>query len=264
MNISEAIRKRRSVRSFSKTPLSRKDAERIMKFAETADNPFGLEISWYLLDGEKDGVSSVVISNCDCYIAGKMKKVPHAEEAFGYSFERIVLYAHSIGVGTTWIAGTMDRKAFERAIDLQEDEVMPCVSPLGYPADKMSFRELMMRKGVKADLRQDFEKLFFLGDFSHPLKQEDAGELKEALQLVRLGPSAVNKQPWRIVVTDRTAHFYKAGKASDSWDIQKIDIGIAICHFMEALKEKGHQPVLTVSDPGLTAPEAVYVASCKW
>ena len=55
-----------------------------------------------------------------------MTRAPHAEEAFGYSLERIVLFAESIGVGTTWIAGTMDRSAFEKAISLQAGDVMPC------------------------------------------------------------------------------------------------------------------------------------------
>ena len=45
-----------------------------------------------------------------------MKREPHGEEAFGYAFEQIVLYAESLGIGTTWIGGTMDRKAFEKAM----------------------------------------------------------------------------------------------------------------------------------------------------
>ena len=85
---------------------------------------------------------------------------PGEEEAFGYAFEKIVLFVQSLGVGTTWIAGTMDRSGFERAMKLNEDEVMPCVSPLGYEAKKMSLRETMMRKGVKADTRLPFASLF--------------------------------------------------------------------------------------------------------
>ena len=90
-----------------------------------------------------------------------MQRLPHAEEAFGYVFERVVLFTEAKGIGTTWIGGTMDRGAFERAMGLEEGEVMPCVSPLGYPARKMSLRETMMRKGVKADSRLPFEALFF-------------------------------------------------------------------------------------------------------
>ena len=86
----------------------------------------------------------------------------------------------------------MDRKAFERAMHLSENEVMPCVSPLGYTAKKMSLRETMMRKGVKADSRLNDEKLFFDGAFDKPLAAENAGNLQLALEMVRLAPSAVN------------------------------------------------------------------------
>lgn len=47
-----------------------------------------------------------------------------------------MLYAQSLGIGTVWIGGTMDRAAFEATMELGENEVMPCVSPLGYPAKK--------------------------------------------------------------------------------------------------------------------------------
>jgi nitroreductase len=61
----------------------------------------------------------------------------------------------------------------------------------------------MMRKGVKADSRLPFEELFFDGGFDKPLTKDTAGELAQVLELVRLAPSAINKQPWAfIVVTD--------------------------------------------------------------
>lgn len=62
----------------------------------------------------------------------------------------------------------MNRTAFGQAMELAEDEIMPCASPLGYPAKKMSLRESMMRKGIKADERLPFEALFFEGAFAAP------------------------------------------------------------------------------------------------
>ena len=50
-------------------------------------------------------------------------------------------------------------------MELSEDEIMPCASPLGYPAKKMSIRENMMRKAIKANTRLNFEELFFDGAF---------------------------------------------------------------------------------------------------
>lgn len=265
MNMSEVIRRRRSVRTFDGAPLRGEDAERIMAFASKIENPFDIPIEWKLLDRKKDGLSAPVITGAETYIAGKMQRVPHAEEAFGYAFEKIVLFAGSLGVGTTWIAGTMDRRAFERAVRLAEGEVMPCVSPLGYPAGKMSLRETMMRKGINADSRLDFEALFFDGAFTKPLSPESAGDLRLPLEMVRLAPSAVNRQPWRAVRCGGSVHFYeKQSKGMDdgTWDLQLVDMGIALCHFELGAAECGLRPVLKLEEPAVPDSDGLrYVAS---
>lgn len=266
MSILDIIRKRRSVRTFDGNALKPDDARRLIDFCGGVENPYAIPITWKLLDAGEYGLSSPVIVGTDTFIAGKMCRDPHAEEAFGYAFEKIVLYAESIGVGTTWIAGTMNRDAFERALALAPGEVMPCVSPIGYPAKKMSLRETMMRKGVKADSRLAFEKLFFDGGFETPLTEEKAGALKDVLEAVRLAPSAVNKQPWRVVICGDKAHFYekrsKGYVSGEGWDIQKIDMGIALCHFELAAKECGLDAAFEIADPGLRlADDTVYIAS---
>ena len=264
----DTIKSRRSVRTFDGIALRADDAQKIVGFAEKVENPYDIPIEWKLLDAKKYGLSSPVIVGTDVYIAGKMRRVPHAEEAFGYTFEKVILFAESLGVGTTWIAGTMKRDAFEKAMALSDGEVMPCVSPLGYPAKKMSFRESMMRKGIKADSRFDFDKVFFDGSFEKPLTTEAAGKLSDAFEAVRLAPSAVNKQPWRAVLCGNKAHFYEKrsiGYDDGTFDIQKIDIGIALCHFELAAKELGLNIWFEIADPGITTPaDTAYIASFKY
>ncbi len=261
MNGLELIRHRRSVRTFDGNPLRPEDAENLLRFAEGIETPYGIPIAWKLLSAQADGLSSPVIVGTDAYIAGKLRRQPHAEEAFGYAFEKLVLYAESLGLGTTWIAGTMDRPAFEKAMALKADEVMPCVSPLGYPAKKMSLRETMMRKGVRADSRMEFAELFFDRSFDRPLSEN--APCREALEMVRWAPSAVNKQPWRVVMDGKQAHFYeKKSKGyvdASGWDLQKVDLGIALYHFACAFDENVW---LSITDPGLSAPDDVeYVAT---
>ena len=266
MTVLEAVRSRRSVRTFDGAALRPEDAQKLMECAGKADNPYEIPIVWKLLDAKEHGLNSPVIVGTDSFVAGKLRRVPHAEEAFGYSFEKVVLYAESLGLGTTWIAGTMNRSAFEQAMELSGDEVMPCVSPIGYPAKKMSVRETMMRKGVKADSRMAFGELFFDGSLDRPLTKDGAGSLFEALEAVRLAPSAVNKQPWRVVVCGRKVHFYEKqskGYVSDNgWDLQKIDLGIALCHFALISKECGQDAAMEILDPEMTVPENVqYIAT---
>lgn len=123
-----------------------------------------------------------------------------------------------------------------------------------------------MRKGVKADSRLAFETLFFDGSFDKPLTGEKAGSLAEALETVRWAPSAVNKQPWRVVVKDNVAHFYlkrNKGFISDAvGDMQKIDLGIALCHFALAAEESGMSVDFRLDDPGIAAAaDTEYIAS---
>lgn len=269
MKLFDLVKQRRSVRSFDGRPLTTEDREKIEAFIKTIDDPFDKKIDWTFLSQSENRLSVPVITGCDTYIAGKMKKESDCELAFGYQFEQIVLYCTSIGVGTTWIAGTMDRKGFEETIGLKEDEVMPCISPLGYEAEKMSFRETMMRKGIKADTRLPFESLFFDEDFTVPLKKEKDEELTKLLELVRLSPSAVNKQPWRIVIKDGKVHFYeksdKGYSDPDGYDIQKIDMGIALCHFVMGLKEMGKQGRIFLEEPDIEVPlNTFYIASVDY
>ncbi len=267
-NVRELIKKRRSVRTYDARALSESDMEKLGAFIERIENPYGIPVEFKLLDAKEHGLKCPVVVGAELYVGGKLKRVPHAFEAFGYSFEMLVLYLESIGLGTVWLGGTMNRAAYEQAMELGEDEMMPCASPIGYPAAKMSFRESMMRKAVKADERAPFGELFFDGSFDKPLTEKSAGRLAHPLEMVRLAPSAVNKQPWRVVVTENTVHFYlkrsRGFNHGEQLDMQKIDMGIALCHFELAARDSGLKPSFMLSDPKIAGNQDVeYIASFR-
>lgn len=262
--LEESVRSRRSVRTYDQRPLTAQDRETLCAFMEQIENPYGLSVEFRLLED----MESPVVVGTDLFVAGKMEKAAHMNEAFGYSFEKMVLFAESMGVGTVWIGGTMDRGAFEKAVALNADEVMPCVSPLGYPAKKMSLRETMMRKTVKANERLPFEQIAFQGSFEKPLTKDEAGVLQLPLEMVRLAPSAINKQPWRMVVRDDMVHFYikrSKGFGSGEIDMQKIDMGIALCHFDMMAKELGMDPTFVIHEPEMAGKgDMEYIASYRY
>lgn len=253
--IADHIKARRSFRTFDGRALTMADRDRLSAFIETIDNPWHIPVTFKFLDGKAHGLACPVVVGTDLYVGGKVKHISNAAVAFGYSMEALVLKAQSLGIGTVWLGGTMNRAAFEQAMELAEDEIMPCASPLGYPAKKMSVRETMMRKGIKADERLPFEELFFDGTFGVPLTKEKAGVFAEPLEMVRLAPSAVNKQPWRVIVTDHAVHFYlkrsKGFGREGKLDMQMIDMGIALCHFALTAKENGLDPCFVQADPML-------------
>lgn len=253
MNLTELIRTRRSVRTFDSRPLSPEDREKIASHVKSIRNPYNIPVEFVLLDADEHGLSSPVITGATLYIAGKIADVPHSEEAFGYSFEDMVIYAWSLGVGTTWIAGTLDRAIFDKAAGTKDGEIMYCVSPLGYPAEKLSDMEAKFRVMLHADERKTEEELFFDKNFGTPLGHVD-GKIAEALEAVRWSPSATNRQPCRIIRDGNAFHFFevraKELAGHGAWDVQKIDMGIALQHFMSIAGG-----TLTVSKPGMSLPD---------
>lgn len=260
------IRERHSVRTFDGNALKETDRLQLESCLSQLANPFGIPVEFRLLNAGEHHLSSPVIVGTDLYLAAKVKRQEHFELAYGYSFESVCLYAQSLGIGTVMLAATLSRDTFEKAMALREGEVLPCVSPVGYPAAKRSIRETMMRKAIRADDRLPFEQLFCDGSFGRPLSCGAAGALADCLEMVRLAPSAANRQPWRAVVQGRAVHFYELKSMKDSplGDIQKVDMGIALSHFDLAAQEKGIAARFVFEDPGLSAPGNMhYIVSCE-
>ena len=246
--VQEAVRSRRSVRSFDGVALSAEDRSAIQNYVNNIMTPFAVPLRFQMLDhagaerNEKLDTKGIV-TGTELYLAITVpKSAPMNLEAAGYAFEQLVLYAASRGIGTTIIAGTMDRVGFERAVHLTADEIMPVMTPLGR-AGKPTLRERAMRRAIKADSRRDWSELFFDGNFSTPLSKEAAGAYREALECVRLAPSAVNAQPWLVLREGKSFHFFERhgrGFGKDpAADIQRVDMGIACCHFDLAAQEAG-------------------------
>lgn len=256
MNSIEVIKSRKSTRTFNGSKVTTEDREKLLSYIKSIENPYGIPVEFVFLDD--DVLSSPVIEGEDFYIAAKVPSVKHCEEALGYSFEKMVLYAESIGIGTTWIGGTLNREMFEKAAGTGDDEFMMIVTPVGYPSDTQSKIDINLRDMVKGDERLPFEELFFEGDFNTPLKCE-----MDSLEAVRWAPSAANRQPWRIVKVGDDYHFYvrhaEGYSSGVDWQVQKIDLGIAICHFMCMTDGE-----FTINDPGIETDEYTeYIATVR-
>lgn len=160
MDFYDAVMGRKSVRTFDGRSLMPEDRAKLEEYAENISNPFDVKVDFVFLDADTYGLSSPVLTGEKLYVAGLVDKVPYSDVAFGYAMEQLVLYAWSLGIGTVWIGGTMKREVFEKAAGLSEGRRMPCISPLGYPASKRAVKEVLMRKGVKADVRKSVGELF--------------------------------------------------------------------------------------------------------
>lgn len=97
---------------------------------------------------------------------------------------------------------------------------------------------------------------------------DEAGKLFQPLEMVRLAPSAVNKQPWRMIVTEEAVHFYlqrSKGFSGGKLDMQKMDLGIALCHFELMAKELGIYTEFVMEEPSISCKDgAEYIASYRY
>ena len=101
------------------------------------------------------------------------------------------------------------------------------------------------------------------------------GEYAKALEMVRIGPSASNKQPWRVISHNQFWRFYlrrTPGYYADPikrvlglCDLQRLDMGIAMCHFELTARELGLKGEWVVEDELDRYPDALttYVVSWK-
>ena len=96
---------RKSVRSYDGKGLTAEERDKILEYSKNIRTPFGIEAEYRILDAAEYGLSSPVLTGVDTYIAGKTEIKPLADVSFGYGFEKLLLYAVSLGLGTVWIAG---------------------------------------------------------------------------------------------------------------------------------------------------------------
>jgi hypothetical protein len=169
-------------------------------------------------------------------------------EDYGYCMEKNILLATRLGLGTCWLGGTFNRGASALRIRKRDDEVVPAITPVGYPQDRKSILDHAVRFFAKSNNRKAWEELFFCEDTQNPLSVGLAGDYAQPLECVRLGPSASNRQPWRVGMEKdgNVFHFYVkrtpgyAGRYPDV-SLQDVDMGIAMFHFEAGLQGEGQK-----------------------
>jgi len=262
------IEKRVSVRSYQKIPLTDFDQKKVKETLESVEKksgPFHNKVRFFyskneVKDGGKIGTYGFV-KNPPAFIGGVVKNTLSGMVDFGFLFEEVILRLTELHLGTVWLGGTFNRKDFD--VEVNEGEIIAAVSPVGYEAAK-TINEKVIRNFIKANKRKPFDELFFSGYDLNKIKEDHP--YYQYLKAVQSGPSASNKQPWRIVIIDDMFNFYlKRTKGYGNMlklDIQAIDIGIALSHLYLTLVEDNYSPVFLEEKP-LDLEDAEYIISIK-
>lgn len=270
-DVTEAIALRHSVRTFdSGKRISDAMLQTLLQTAKEAPNPFG--ISGFNIVATRKSVDENakigtygVVKGADTFLGLGVDGSEMSCLAGAYSLETAVLQAASKGLGTVWLGGTLKRKSFFEAFGFNAPTVLPAVTAIGYPAPKR-IAEKAFRFFAKSDSRKPWESLFFENDMHTPLAKEASTLCRQALDNLRLAPSALNGQPWRVIKQGCKYHFCAEIPSSLSGMelmLKYIDMGIAICHFHLTLLQE-NVACAFVNDPPDTESPANwrYVTTC--
>jgi nitroreductase len=195
-------------------------------------------------------------------------------EDFGYAMEMLILRATEMGLGTCWLGGFFSRGAFSRRMRLGRNERIPSVAAVGMILDTEHARDGFMRRSVGGSTRKSWDVFFHDGAFGAALTPEAAGPYAKALEMARLAPSASNRQPMRIVRNGAAWHFYIrrtpgylprfARTLTGIEDLQRVDCGIAMCHFEASARELGLAGRWVVDPPAIPLPDAHTEYAATW
>ncbi|MDD4148928.1 MAG: nitroreductase family protein [Bacteroidales bacterium] len=250
LSFAEAIKVRRSIRNYDQKPLEDNLLLKINLLLQSpTKGPFGNTPRFILIEKPEARKKEKVklgtygfISNAAYFIGGCVEKFEFSEVDYGYSLERIIIELTRLELGTCWIGGTFKRKDYEILLKTTQTETIPCISPVGYKAKKKSLRERLGLTLTDGSKRNPFEMHFFENNLENPMSFNPEDKYHQALELVRRAPSAVNKQPWRVIKKDNKYHFFllrdkNVGNTKNT-DLQKVDLGIALAHFKLGFEEQ--------------------------
>ena len=278
----ELIKQRRSCRNYKNMPIEEDKRQALVQILTAISNgPFGSSSRFRLVavtEADRSALRGLgtygFIHRAPGFIIGATRDLPGYLEDFGFQMERIILGATALGLGTCWLGGSFTRSSFSSRISAMKDEILPAVCAVGYMDDNRKVIENVIRRSIGSINRLPWKQIFYDLETGRSLEQQDAGIYTPALEMLRLSPSASNKQPWRILKQGNRWHFFL--KRTDGYgrslltrmldvaDLQRVDMGIAMCHFEMASLEIGLKGSWEIHDPGGSYPGNVGQYLVSW
>ena len=209
MTIQEALRLRRSVRSYHTTPIAPDALHALREEIAAINRESGLHFQ--LITDEPKAFDSLLahygkFSGVRNYIALVGKKSPDLFEKCGYYGQRLVLRAQQLGLDTCWVALTYRR--IPGTIKVNKGEKLTVVISVGY--------------GTTQGVRRPSKTAQQVSDVTDTCPNWYKAGVEGAL----LAPTAINQQKFRITRSGENV-FFNALPGPYS----KMDLGIVKYNF---------------------------------
>ncbi len=208
----QSIFRRKACRTYDMTPLSDELLDEIDSVLTSFVRLYEQDTLSYRIVSRVKGLFHVAAPH---YLIISGEGSEGEEESAGFLFEQLALWLNSQNLGSVWLGASRDGEGRNQKGDL-------IVIGFGKPADSP-------HRG-----REQFKR--------KPLNDVTNDVNDSLIQAAALAPSGLNKQPWYFhKEEDRVLVYLQNLKAPLSllYTLTRIDIGIALAHYMLACNEEG-------------------------
>lgn len=215
MNLYNYIFKRKSTRKYDMTPLQEEQLAEIKNFADNL-KPLYKDIKVeYFIANATDVRNILPVKAPHYFIISSEKKDGYLINV-GFMFQQMDLYLSSKGLGSCWLGMAKPNKKINTKLEF--------------------VIILAFGKAINSPYRE-------LSEFKRKSLSEISMGIDERLEVARLSPSATNSQNWFFVADNGKIHAYQKRlnlvQALIYDKMNKIDMGIAVCHLYIATEYHG-------------------------
>jgi nitroreductase len=230
MTLYEAIFKRQSVRKYTNYRIDDKIRVEILEYFKKItqlDDSINTKIEIVFDSDFSDMAGGYLVAKAPQYLVITSEKKGDYLQNAGFIGEQLMLYLTTKGFGTCWLGGASAKS--------KTNFELPYIITIAFGIAENGFREDITN--IKRKNLNEIAK----GE----IKSE---AMKEIMETIRIAPSAMNLQPWRLVVEGDYIHIFKAQPniiiRNFVTKVQYIDIGIATAHIFIAIENQGKKPIL--------------------
>lgn len=218
----EAIFRRKSVRKYTDEKVEERILQEIREFGKDAVGVRpDIPVKWKIYRASDHKVKGLFQVKAPYYAVLYSENSEDSYMNAGCLMQQLVLYLHTIGIGSCYQGGARLKDDKEEGLELM------MILAFGHPAEPLErsrseFRRMELKKLTKANA--------------------PVGKMqKKLLEPARLAPSALNQQPWRFVVTENRIHLFirRPGLAGYQKQLNKnlFHAGIALSHMLITAEE---------------------------
>lgn len=215
MNLYDFIFKRKSTRKYDMTPLTDGQLAEIKAFADNLKTLYKDIKVEYTIANDEDVKNILPVKAPHYFVISSEKKDGYLTNV-GFMFQQMDLFLSSKGLGTCWLGMAKPNKKISTKLEFV------IILAFGKALDS-PYREF--------------------SEFKRKALSEISTGTDERLEVARLAPSATNSQNWFFAAENGKIHTYQKRvnpiMALVYDKINKIDMGIAICHLYFATEHLG-------------------------